>query len=79
MSYTLEIPIVNHSADCVQQYNVEYRRTDEAEFQTLYPAPKESPIRIPDLLAGDYVIRISKTCCNGTETKYTSFTQTIGA
>lgn len=74
---TLSIPVTNHNANCFVQYNVDYKRADEAEFTRLSPAPTDATILIPDLMPGDYNIRIQRLCCNGSTSNTLMINYTI--
>lgn len=74
VDYKIEI---QQSNSCLSHYNVEYKRSDEREFNTLSPNPQTDIIIIPSLLPGDYDIRIVGVCCNGAQTNMLSLTASI--
>lgn len=78
---SIKIEIVNPLPDLTVQYNVEYKRADEVEYQTLYPyITGGSFVVIPNLMAGNtYHIRIQRLAKDGSVSNWTLINHTIYA
>lgn len=65
MAFTVRIPITDHDSSCTQHYRAEYKRQDASTYEELYPYPNTGEIVIPDLMTGVWNVRISRLCCGG--------------
>lgn len=62
------IPVDDHETECNEGYIVEYKLTGEVDYTRQYPDPITEPIVITNLLDdSEYDIRITRKCCNGSE------------
>lgn len=66
MSVTVTIPIEETSpATCTLAYTVQYKRSIDQAYQTLFPSPFTSPIVVHGLLEDStYDFIITRQCCN---------------
>lgn len=71
---TLVIPITDDGTVCNIGYIAEYQFTGAVDWTTVTPNPTESPIVITGLEDDTaYSVRITRLCCDGTESDYSSF------
>lgn len=75
----LSIEITDDGSVCTSRYQVEYRKVTDAGY-TQAPDAFESPIEIYNLQEStEYVIRITRTCCNGNVNTPLTFNRITGS
>jgi len=74
----LSIPLTDDGSECSSRYQVEYKKATDAGY-TQAPDAFESPVEIYNLQENtDYVIRITRYCCNGNFSPPLIFNRTTG-